>query len=334
MRSALTRRRRLARARARAAAPAVSATAGRSGLDAALSALIAHQHLIAKVVPDLLVDARELRLEPDLGDVARPREVHAVDAFHRSRSSGEDDDAVSQRDRLLEVVRDGHDRRAIRRPQLQQLVLHQRPGLHVERAEGLVHEEDGRLVDERLGERGALAHPARELVRVVALEPAEPDAGDPVARAPLGFSSSGPAKARPGRDVVEDVLPGKDRIDLEDIPNIPGDALDGLAVDEDVAVAGRLEPGDERERRRLSAAGRTDDRAELAVMDDEVEVAQRGVGGPRWCQETLADMTKLDRWSPHGAYGVPAPPGAQAFGRFGRSVHFARDDTRARPAQD
>src|SRR5437762_1559467 len=238
MRSALTSRRRLARARARAAAPAVSATAERSGLDAALSALIAHQHLIAKVVPDLLVDARELRLEPDLGDVARPREVHAVDALHRSGSSGEDDDEVSQRDRLLEVVRDGHDRRAL--------------GRH----------------------------------------------------------------------------------DLEDVPDIPGDALDGLAVDEDVAFAGRLESGDERERRRLAAPGRPDDRAELAVMDHEIEVAKRGIGRPRRCQETLADMTKIDRRSPHGAYGVPAPPGAQAFGRFGRSVHFARGDTRAGPAQD
>src|SRR5438046_6517673 len=327
MRSALTSRRRLARARARAAAPAVSATAERSGLDAALSALIAHQHLIAKVVPDLLVDARELRLEPDLGDVARPREVHAVDALHRSGSSGEDDDAVSQRDRLLEVVRDEHDRRAIRRPQLEELVLHERPGLHVESAERLVHEKDGRLVDERLRQRRALAHAARELVRVVALESAKSDTPDPVARAPFGFGALGAAKARSGGGVVGHVLPGKDGGDLEDIPDIPGDALDRLAVHEDVAFAGRLESGDERERRRLAAAGRTDDRAELAVMDDEIEVAKRGIGRPRRCQETLADMTKLDRRSPHGAYGVPAPPGAQAFGRFGRSVHFARGDT-------
>src|SRR5438046_512331 len=85
--------------------------------------------------------------------------------------------------------------------------------------------------------------------------------------------------------------------------------------------------------RRLPGAGRTEDRADVAVMDDEIEVAKRGIGRPRRCQETLADMTKLDRRSPHGAYGVPAPPGAQAFGRFGRSVHFARGDTRARPAQ-
>src|SRR5438552_10551247 len=334
MRSALTSRRRLARARARAAAPAVSATAERSGLDAALSALIAHQHLIAKVVPDLLVDARELRLEPDLGDVARPREVHAVDALHRSGSSGEDDDAVSQRDRLLEVVRNEHDRRAIRRPQLEELVLHERPGLHVESAGRLGHEKDGTLVDERRLQRRALSNAARQLVRVVARETAKSDTPDPVARAPFGFGALGAAKARTGGDVVEHVLPGKDGIDLEDVPDIPGDALDGLAVDEDVAFAGRLESGDERERRRLAAPGRPDDCAELALPDSDVQVAKRGVRRPRRGEEALGDMAELDGRSRHRRYGAARTDARQAFGRWGRSVHFARHDMAAVPAQD
>src|SRR5205814_1168809 len=117
---------------------------------------------------------------------------------------------------------------------------HECPGLHVESAERLVHEKDGRLVDERLRQRRALAHAARELVRVVALESAESDTPDPVARAPFSFCALGAVKPRTGGDVVEHVLPGKDGIDLEDVPDIPGDALDGLAVDEDVAFAGRL----------------------------------------------------------------------------------------------
>src|SRR5690348_3325783 len=42
---------------------------------AALLTLIAHQDLVAKVLPDLLIDFDEARLESDLGHVARARKV-------------------------------------------------------------------------------------------------------------------------------------------------------------------------------------------------------------------------------------------------------------------
>src|SRR5262249_18310346 len=50
----------------------------------------------------------------------------------------------------------------------------------VERAERLVHEENPRLRDERAGDRHALAHPARQLVRqrvLAAREAHEPQKG-------------------------------------------------------------------------------------------------------------------------------------------------------------
>src|SRR2546427_8603855 len=102
-RSPLTRRRRLARSRARAREAAVLVSSARAGSlrDAALRALIAHEHLVSEVVPDLLIDPRELWLETDLGDVARPGQVDAVDALHRPRSRGDDHDTVGERDRLL-----------------------------------------------------------------------------------------------------------------------------------------------------------------------------------------------------------------------------------------
>src|SRR5207253_1970246 len=71
----------------------------------ALRALIAHEHLVSEVVPDLLVDPRELRLEPDFGDVPRPRQIDAIHALHGARSGGDDDNAVGERDRLLEASR-------------------------------------------------------------------------------------------------------------------------------------------------------------------------------------------------------------------------------------
>jgi hypothetical protein len=63
-------------------------------------------------------------------------------------------------------VRDEDHRLLVALPEAQQLDLHQLAGLRVERAEGLVHEEDRRLDDQCPSEVRALAHSARELVRV------------------------------------------------------------------------------------------------------------------------------------------------------------------------
>src|SRR5437016_6866592 len=160
-RSPLTSSRRFVRARARARSVLVGSGPTSALRDDALRALIAHEHLVSEVVPDLLIDPRELRLEADLGDIARARQIDAVDALHGPRARGDDDDAVGERDRLLEIVGHEDHRRARHRPELEQLVLHERACLYIKGAERLVHQEDARLVDERLCERRALAHPAR-----------------------------------------------------------------------------------------------------------------------------------------------------------------------------
>src|ERR1700704_5632224 len=83
-RSPLTRIRRFARAWARAREAEVLASSALAGSlrEAALRALIAHEDLVSEVVPDLLIDPRELGLEADLGDVARPWEIDAIHALH------------------------------------------------------------------------------------------------------------------------------------------------------------------------------------------------------------------------------------------------------------
>src|SRR2546423_15306180 len=97
-----------------------------------LLTLITDQYLVAELTPDRLVELGESRLETDLGDVPRPWQVHFVGALHRFPSGGEDDDAIGQRGRLLEVV-GGEDHRCGRRgPERQGLVLHPRPPLHIE----------------------------------------------------------------------------------------------------------------------------------------------------------------------------------------------------------
>ena len=62
-----------------------------------------------------------------------------------------DDDIVGERDRFLQVVGDEDDRRPGLLPQAEQLVRHDRLGLHVKRAERLVHQQDRRLVYQRGG---------------------------------------------------------------------------------------------------------------------------------------------------------------------------------------
>src|SRR5207302_748524 len=170
------RRRRASRARFAArsvtgltAGPVVAAMAA-LGRAAALLTLIAHQDLVAEVVPDLFVDLGKARLEADLGDVARPGQVDLVAALARS-----------------------------------------------------------------------------------------------------------PQVARAGGDVLQHRLPGKDGVGLEDIADALGDAVDGLPEHLDLAFAGRLQAGDQGERRRLPTAGRSHYGAELAGCDREVEIVEGGI---------------------------------------------------------
>src|SRR5438270_4864876 len=277
------RRRRASRARFAArsvtgltAGPVVAAMAA-LGRAAALLTLIAHQDLVAEVVPDLFVDLGKARLEADLGDVARPGQVDLVAALDRSRPGGDHVDAVAEGDRLLQVVGDEDDRGGARGPEAQELVLHQGAGLHVERAEGLIHEQDPRLVDQALGEGHPLAHAPGKLVRVAVLEARQADAGDPVASPLARLLARSPQVARAGGDVLQHRLPGKDGVGLEDIADALGDAVDGLPEHLDLAFAGRLQAGDQRERRRLPTAGRSHDGAELAGCDREVEIVEGGV---------------------------------------------------------
>src|ERR1700674_179363 len=83
---------------------------------AALLTFIAHQDLVLEVLPDFFVDLGEMWLEANLGDVARPRQVHLVGALDRAGSGGDDEDPVAERDRLFEVMSHEHNRCGARGP--------------------------------------------------------------------------------------------------------------------------------------------------------------------------------------------------------------------------
>src|SRR5882762_6591083 len=139
---------------------AAATFASSARLDMLLRPLVAHEDLVAEVLPDVAVEIDEARLEADLRNVTRARQVHLVDAFDRPGAGSDHAYPVGERDRLFEVVRDEDDRGGGRRPEVEQLVLHQRARLDVKSAERLVHQDDLGRRDQALCERGALAHAA------------------------------------------------------------------------------------------------------------------------------------------------------------------------------
>src|ERR1700759_5772534 len=88
------------------------------------------QHLFLQNAPYLAVERMEFLVEPGLENVARPRQADlpiADDA--RVRARRHDDDAVGERDRLLEVMGDEQHRLAVRVPEIEQQVSHDLPRL-------------------------------------------------------------------------------------------------------------------------------------------------------------------------------------------------------------
>src|SRR5207302_6227333 len=177
--------------------------------------------------------------------------------------------------------------------------------------EWLVHQDDARVVDQRLGQGDAFAHAPRKLVRIVALEAGQADPGDPVPGLLVRRAFVLAAEARPGGDVVQYVLPGKDGVGLEDVTDVFVDACYKLSENLDLAGAGRLQTGDQRQGCRLATTGRTDHGAELSGLDLQVQVTQGGVRLTGWGQKALVDAPQLDRrggagWAHGSERTVPA----------------------------
>src|SRR5450759_402606 len=261
---------------------------------AALLTFIAHQHLVFEVLPYLFVDLGEARLEANFGDVAWTRQVDLVSALDRAGSGRDDEDPVAERDRLLEVMSHEHDRCRACGPQGEQLVLHQRARLHVEGAEGLVHKEDARAVDQALRQRDALPHAARELVWVAILEPGQSHSGDPVPRPVSCVAVRRALVPGSGGDVLQHGLPWKDRVGLEHVADAVLDSVNGLAEHIDLAFAGGLEARDQGERGRLATTCRPDYGTELARLDRHVEIPQRRVDRTRRREEAFRNAAELD----------------------------------------
>ena len=109
--------------------------------------------------------------------------------------------------------------------------------------------------------RHTLAHAARQLLRITALETrtGRPKRSDrALARGAAALAT--PALAQSEFDVLLDGEPGKQRIFLENYAAVGAGLEDRLAVKAHVAAGRMVESGNDVEQRRLSATARAEDR--------------------------------------------------------------------------
>ena len=178
-----------------------------------------------------------------------------------------------------------------------ELELHLLAELEVERAQRLVEEQHGGVVDQGPRERDALLLTAGHLPRATLLVAREADHGEGVAHATglLGLADLRLAQAV--ADVAGDVHVREERVVLEDrvdVALVRRDTGDRLSGEQDLALRRLLEAGDHAQRRGLAAAGRAEEAVELAAGDVQVHVVDGGHG-----PEPLRDVDDLDVGAGH-----------------------------------
>ncbi len=162
-------------------------------------------------------------------------------------------------------------------PELQQLFVEVVADDFVQRAEGLVHQQQIGIEGERTGNRGALLHAAGELPGEFLAEAGEVDEVEGAGDAGLLLVARIAHDLQRQRDVLLDGAPGIKRGGLEDIA--VGAVLAGVlrrrAIDRDGAGGRLFEIGDDAQEGGLAAAGGADEGDEVALFDLQIDAGQR-----------------------------------------------------------
>src|SRR5215467_2539708 len=160
-------------------------------------------------------------------------------------------------------------------PEPQQILLHHRARLRIQRAEGLVHQQYGRLVGERPRDADPLLHATRKLGWIAIGETGQADhveqfVGDgarPGTPFPLGIGSE--------CDVVPDRLPREQGVLLEYHATIGTGADNLISVNSDPSGGRANIAGDRVEQRGFAAARGTKQTHERAGADIDGRVFER-----------------------------------------------------------
>ncbi len=201
-------------------------------------------------------------------------------------------DVIGQHQRLGLVVRDVDEGRAEGALQLLQLELHVLAQLHVERAQGLVEQQQCRLEHHAAGDRDALALAAGELLGALGRRRrpgrrarAWPRRARSRSRLPTPRRASPKATFSRHRHHREQRQLLEHHVDRAPVGRDPGHAA---AADGDLAAVGLDEAGDHAQQRGLAAAGGPEDREEAAARDAEGQLMHGGVAA-----EALAQRAHL-----------------------------------------
>ena len=168
-------------------------------------------------------------------------------------------------------MRDEEDRWLVLRPDAQQNLVHDDPRLCIERAKGLVHQDHVGTCDQYPCDLHALAHAARQLIRVMRLESGKSYAFEHTLGIALKLGSVDPAQFRPHDHVVPDLEPWKQSRLLKDHTALGTWSLDRHAPHGQGASSGLLEPGNHVEQSRLAAAARTHDAGNFVLGHTQIE---------------------------------------------------------------
>ncbi len=283
--------------------------------------------------------------EPRHAEVRRlARKPRSASRSAATMPSFDHDDAIGERQRLVLVVRDV-DRRAVElamdAPDLRARLEAQ---LGVEVRQRFVHQDQRRLDDDRARDRHPLLLPARELPRQLALlarqlheleRPVDPG-GDVVGRDAAHPESEA--------DVPRHAHVREQRVVLEhhaEAALLRRQHVDPLVVEPDAALGQRHQPRDAVQRGRLAAAGRAEQRDELAAPDRQRHVGQRVERLARGTREAarhavefelgkiLFHVCSLWRWQGSGIRNAPlrsssSTPGLPWAGVRARRPNVAR----------
>ena len=202
------------------------------------------------------------------------------------------DHAVGQGERLALIVRDVEEGEAEPLLQALHLALHADAQVGVERAQGLVEQQDLRFGDQRAGNGDPLLLAAGELAHPAIEELAELHQFGDLADLGLDRGLVVTAERQAEGDVLANVEMREQR---EVLPHQPGGALvhrqrrDVLAAQQKTAARHRFQAGDDAQKRGLAAAARPHDGDELAALDGKID----GFEGDE-VAEALGDAAQLE----------------------------------------
>ena len=160
-------------------------------------------------------------------------------------------------------------------PQAKQQGLHLLAGKGIQRAKGLVEQQQLRICRQRAGNADPLTLAAGELPDKAFFRPFKahffqhPRGGCPALR----FVD--PGQLQPERDVILHVAPRQQPFMLKDHAAIGSRSFNPLAFEGDAAVLIRHESGNQVQQRGFTAAGGPQDHQQFAAVQRQVDIRQR-----------------------------------------------------------